>query len=409
MTTLLKPDEIGIYTLPTDVEFVDNPLRGDSGKYHINRDLARAAVNQSIYAFFIENYQIILERLGIDHTTEYDVNSQIMIKQAEDYFYKTKNAKICSPLSVGYLARNLQDSENFAIYIGMIGRDQGKVINRNGKKILQKSIKQFIPKNMISFRLVGSHIHVIAFCTNNNEKGGGGRLITILKETCKGSNIPCISLYALKTAESYYLLQGFVFLTDNDGNVVTQGRHKAMVWYNPSFKLNEYLEGVGLHTLSELNVPSGDGKLNRAVNDKLKTEEILSAWVYLTNRSMLSEESSENQELIEDIEAEAEEEEILNIPKVLSYIQRTQPEQYEIMTSQISETKKRSRSSSDDEEPISYGKPNTKRPSRRIIIVDSDDEEDGENKGGGSRRRKRTKKTKKAKRKYKKNKRTYKR
>jgi len=59
MTTLLKPDEIGIYTLPTDVEFVDNPLRGDSGKYHINRDLARAAVNQSIYAFFIDNYTMI--------------------------------------------------------------------------------------------------------------------------------------------------------------------------------------------------------------------------------------------------------------------------------------------------------------------------------------------------------------
>lgn len=402
MTTLLKPDEIGIYTLPTDVEFVDNPLRGDSGKYHINRDLARAAVNQSIYAFFIDNYTMILRELGIDHTTEYDVESQKMINQAENYFYQTKNANICSPLSVRYLARNLQDSENFAIYIGVVGREPGQVINRNDKKILKKSLKQFIPKNMISFRFVGSHIHVIAFCTNKKYKGGGGRLITILKETCKGSNIPCISLYALKSAESYYLLQGFVFLTDNDGNVVTGGRHKAMVWYNPSFNLNNYLERDGLHTLSELNVPSEDNDLNRAVNDKLKTGEIVSDWVDLA-------ESRKNQEIIKYIEASPEK--ILNSSQVLSYIQDTQPEQYEIMTPQISETKKRSRSSSrtsiDDEEPIIYGKPDTKRPSIRRNIVDSDDEE--EYGGGSSRRRKRVKKTKKAKRKYKKNKRTYKR
>jgi hypothetical protein len=397
--SLLIPGEIGIYTLPTSVEFSENPLRGDSGKYRINRDLARAAVNQSIYAFFIENYQIILGGLGIDRSTDYDVNSQKMINQAVNYFYKTKNANICSPLSVGYLARNLQDSENFAIYIGRIDREQGQVINKNGKKILQKAIKQFIPKNMISFRFVGSHIHVIAFCTNKKYKGGGGRLITILKETCKGSNIPCISLYALKSAESYYLLQGFVFLTDNDGNVVTGGRHKAMVWYNPSFNLNNYLERDGLHTLSELNVPSEDYNLNRAVNDKLKTEEIVAEWVYLANRRISFEESHQNQEIVNEIEASPEE--ILNSPAVLSYIQDTQPEQYEIMTPQISETKKRGRSSSDDEEPI------TIRPSRRRIIVESDDE--GEYGGGGSRRRKRVKKTKNAKRKYKNNKRTYKR
>ena len=404
--SLLVPGEIGIYTLPTSVEFSENPLRGDSGKYRINRDLARAAVNQSIYAFFIENYQLILEGLGIDRTTNYDVDSQTMINQAEDYFYKTKNTNICSPLSVGYLARNLQDSENFAIYIGRVGREPGEVITKKGKKILQKSITQFIPKNMISFRFVGSHIHVIAFCTNNKEKGGGGRLITILKETCKGSNIPCISLYALSSAESYYLLQGFVFLTDNDGNVVTQGRHKAMIWYNPSFNLNNYLERDGLHTLSELNVPSEDYNLNRVVNDKLKTEEILAEWIELANHSIASEERHQDQEIVNEIEASPE---ILNSPQVLTYIQDTQPEQYDIMIQE--ETKKRSRSSSrtsiDDEEPIIYGKPDTKRPSIRRNIVVSDDE--GEYGGGSSRRRKRVKKTKKAKRKYKKNKRTYKR
>jgi phage terminase small subunit len=214
-------------------------------------------------------------------------------------------------------------------------------------------------------------------------------------------------LYALSSAESYYLLQGFVFLTDNDGNVVTQGRLKAMVWYNPAFKLDDYFESDGLHRLSELNVPSSDYKLNRAINDKLTLENIVEIWVELANHSIVSQESRQNQEIVDAIEASPE---ILNNPEVLNYIQDTQPEQYKIMTPQISEIKKRARSSSrtssDDEEPIIYGKPDTNRPSRRRFIVESDDEEDQK---GGSRRRKRTKKTKKAKRKYKKNKRTYKR
>jgi hypothetical protein len=405
--SLLASGEIGIYTLPRSVEFSDNPLRHDSGKYHITRNLARAAVTQKTYGFFIENYTMILEALGIDRTTDDGGKTQTMINQAENYFYNTNNTNICSPLSVGYLARNLQDSENFAIYIGMNGREPGKVINNSGKKILQKATLQFIPKNMISFRFVGSHIHVIAFCTNNKNKGGGGRLVTILKETCKGGNIPCISLYALSSAESYYLLQGFVFLTDNDGNVVTQGRLKAMVWYNPAFKLDDYFESDGLHRLSEINVPSSDYKLNRAINDKLTLENIVEIWVELANHSIVSQESRQNQEIVDAIEASPE---ILNNPEVLNYIQDTQPEQYKIMTPQISEIKKRARSSSrtssDDEEPIIYGKPDTNRPSRRRFIVESDDEEDQK---GGSRKRKRTKKTKKAKRKYKKNKRTYKR
>jgi hypothetical protein len=279
--------------------------------------------------------------------------------------------------------------------------------------MLQKSIKQFIPKNMISFRFVGSHIHIIAFCTNNKYKGGGGRLMTILKETCKASNIPCISLYALSSAESYYLLQGFVFLRDNDGNVVTQGRLKAMVWYNPEFKLDDYFKSDGLHKLSQLNVPSSDDALNIAINDKLKLEHIVGKWVELANHSIASQERYQDQEIVIEIEASPE---ILNSPDVLSYIQDTQPEQYEIMIQedetqqpQISDTRKRGRSSSrtisDDKEVVVYGKKNTNRPSRRRII-DSDDEEE---QGGGSRRRKISKKTKKAKRKYKKNKKTHKR
>lgn len=408
MSTLLTSDEIGIYTLPTNVEFSDKSLRRDIGKYQVNRELARAAVTNDIYRFFIENYQTILEAFGIDRSRDYNNETRTMINQAENYFYKTINANICSPLSVGYLASNLQSSENFAIYIGMIIREPGKVIKGNGGKMLQKAIKQFIPKNMISFRFVGSHIHIIAFCTNNKYKGGGGRLMTILKETCKASNIPCISLYALSSAESYYLLQGFVFLTDNDGNVVTQGRLKAMVWYNPEFKLDDYFKSDGLHKLSQLNVPSSDDALNIAINDKLKLEHIVEIWVELANHSIASQERYQDQEIVNEIEASPE---ILNSPDVLSYIQDTQPEQYEIMIQepQISDTRKRGRSSSrtisDDKEVVVYGKKNTNRPSRRRII-DSDDEEEQR---GGSRRRKISKKTKKAKRKYKKNKKTHKR
>ena len=413
MLSLLTSDEIGIYTLPTNVEFSDKSLRRDSGKYQVNRELARAAVTNDIYRFFIENYQTILGALGIDRTTDYDKETQTMINQAENYFYNTLNANICSPLSVGYLASNLQSSENFAIYIGMIIREPGKVIKGNGGKMLQKAIKQFIPKNMISFRFVGSHIHIIAFCTNNKYKGGGGRLMTILKETCKASNIPCISLYALSSAESYYLLQGFVFLTDNDGNVVTQGRLKAMVWYNPEFKLDDYFKSDGLHILSQLNVPSSDDALNIAINDKLTLERIVGKWIELANHSIASQERQQDQYIVNEIESSPE---ILNSSDVLSYIQHTQPEQYEIMIQedetrqpQISDTRKRGRSSSttisDDKEVVVYGKKSTNRPSRRRII-DSDDEEEQH---GGSRRRKIAKKTKKAKRKYKKNKKTHKR
>lgn len=414
MLSLLTSDEIGIYTLPTNVEFSDKSLRRDSGKYQVNRELARAAVTNDIYRFFIENYQTILGALGIDRTTDYDKETQTMINRAENYFYKTINANICSPLSVGYLASNLQSSENFAIYIGMIIREPGKVIKGNGGKMLQKAIKQFIPKNMISFRFVGSHIHIIAFCTNNKYKGGGGRLMTILKETCKASNIPCISLYALSSAESYYLLQGFVFLTDNDGNVVTQGRLKAMVWYNPEFKLDDYFKSDGLHILSQLNVPSSDDALNIAINDKLTLERIVGKWIELANHSIASQERQQDQYIVNEIESSPE---ILNSSDVLSYIQHTQPEQYEIMIQedetqqqpQISDTRKRGRSSSttisDDKEVVVYGKKSTNRLSRRRII-DSDDEEEQH---GGSRRRKIAKKTKKAKRKYKKNKKTNKR
>lgn len=397
MTSLLVPGEIGIYTLPTNVEFSEKSLRRDSGKYHVNRELARAAVNQDTYAFAIENYQSILGALGINRTTDYDKETQTMVNQAENYFYNTINTNICSPLSVGYLASNLQSSENFSIYIGMIIREPGKVIKGNGGKILQKLTKQFIPKNMISFRFVGSHIHVIAFCTNNKYKGGGGRLMTILKETCKASNIPCISLYALSSAESYYLLQGFVFLTDNDGNVVTQGRLKAMVWYNPEFKLDDYFKSDGLHILSQLNVPSSDDALNIAINDKLTLERIVGKWIELANHSIASQESHQDQEFVNEIESSPE---IINSPDVLGHIQHTQPEQYQIMIQdvetqpQIPESKKRGRSSSDDEADVIYGENNLNRQSRnsqsrRKIIIDDDEEEQD----GGYRRRKRTKKT----------------
>ena len=404
---LLKTGEIGIYTLPTDVELTPMSIRGSDGKPHLTKGLVVGAVNSTIYNEFIGKYKEVLERCGITRsTTGYDGETWRKICEANRYLYDPKNNGICSGLGVRYMANNLNSSENFAIYIGIDITTPGKVTQGNFGKIIQKSTVQFTPKNMISFCFIGSHIHVIAFCTNINHRGGGGRLITILKETCKATNIPCISLYALKSAESYYLLQGFVFLTDNDGNVVTQGRHKAMIWYNPSFNLNNYLERDGLHTLSELNVPSEDYNLNRVVNDKLKTEEILAEWIELANHSIASEERHQDQEIVNEIEASPE---ILNSPQVLTYIQDTQPEQYDIMIQE--ETKKRSRSSSrtsiDDEEPIIYGKPDTKRPSIRRNIVVSDDE--GEYGGGSSRRRKRVKKTKKAKRKYKKNKRTYKR
>ena len=49
MLSLLTSDEIGIYTLPTNVEFSDKSLRRDSGKYQVNRELARAAVTNDIW------------------------------------------------------------------------------------------------------------------------------------------------------------------------------------------------------------------------------------------------------------------------------------------------------------------------------------------------------------------------
>ena len=322
-----------------------------------------------------------------------------MVRKTDVYF--GENYDICSPLSVGYLASNLNSDKNFAIYID--------INNENGDTI---------PKNMIAWRFIGSHIHVIAFCTNNTTKGGGGRLITILKKTCITSNIPCVSLYALSKAESYYLLQGFIILTDSSGNIITDDDgHKAMIWYNPSFNLDIYRTS-GLYRTRKLNVPEYDTKLNNAINTQLDAIRVVQDLRELASSySIASQESTEDEEFVNDIEASPEN---ANSER-LNHIENTQPDQFEIMTQpSIQKSMKRSRDSSDGsrdssegDEEVLYGETGTMPgPGGRISwektrISLKKPKKDG---GGGSHRRKRTKKIsrRKSARKNKKNKKSYK-
>lgn len=388
--SLLMPDEIGIYTLPTNVEFTDKPLRNREGKLLLNRQIVIGNRNFIAYTEAIKGYKRVLDVVGISNTTDMSIavspyakrnvdKINRIVRETGDYLYEMKNYGICSPLSIGYLASNLNSDKNFAIYID---------INKDGG---------IIPKNMIAWRFVGSHIHVIAFCTNNTIKGGGGRLITILKETCITSNIPCVSLYALSKAESYYLLQGFIILTDGSGNIITDDEgHKAMIWYNPSFNLDIYRTS-GLYEMRKLNVPNYDKKLNNAINTQLGAIHVVQDWMELASYSILSQELTEDdQAIVNDIEASPE---IANSQTILDYIENTRPYQFEIMNNNvetqpsIQKSMKRSRDSgeesSEGEEEDIYGETRTTGPGGQISWKRSKRSKDIE---GGSRRRKRPKK-----------------
>ena len=404
--SLLIPGEIGIYTLPTNVEFTDKPLRDSEGKLRFNRQIVIGNRNFIAYADAIKGYKQVLDAVGISNTTDMSLavspyakrevdKIKRIVRGTGDYLYEMKNYGICSPLSIGYLTSNLNSDKNFAIYID---------INTDG---------DIIPKNMIAWRFVGSHIHVIAFCTNNTIKGGGGRLITILKETCIAANISCVSLYALSTAEGYYLLQGFVIITDKHGNIITDDEgHKAMVWYNPSFILDTYMTS-GLYGMRNLNVPYHDKELNKAINTQMDVFRAVSEWLELASYSIASQESQQDEEFVNDIEASPE---IANSPDILNYIQNTRPDQFEIMSKNvgtqpsIQKSIKRGRDSSEDssegEEEDIYGETSTIGPNGRISWKKIKKQQDG-----GSRRRKRTKKItrRKTTRKCKRNKKTYKR
>jgi hypothetical protein len=183
-----------------------------------------------------------------------------------------------------------------------------------------------------------------------------------------------------------------------------------MVWYNPSFKLDAYFERNGLHRLSQLNVSNSDSVLNTAINDKLSIENTLEQWVELVaNHSIASQERPGDQEFVNKIENSPKK---INSSEILKHIQRTQPEQYEIMFQHLEtqpqnpESKKRGRYSSDDEADVVTNRQSRNSQSRRRIIIDDGDQD------GGYRRRKRTKKTyrrRKTTRRNKKNKKTHKR
>ena len=68
--SLLIPGEIGIYTLPTNVEFTDKPLRNSKGELHLNRQIVIGYRNFNAYTEAIEGYKRVLAEVGISNTTD---------------------------------------------------------------------------------------------------------------------------------------------------------------------------------------------------------------------------------------------------------------------------------------------------------------------------------------------------
>ncbi|MEI6470968.1 MAG: hypothetical protein WCO72_16060, partial [Betaproteobacteria bacterium] len=182
---------------------------------------AEITIDDNIISLYKEKlvvYYDILSDRGIVSNKSSPMAKSIP-NQVSDYLYNFKNINMCSPLNVRYLARYLNDSNTFSVYT--MGVIQGKSV----------------PKNMISWSLLGSGVHIIAFCTNkqNPDFRGGGLLIKMLMDFCVGANIPDISLYSLFKAEGYYLKLGFEYVTKDGRYITDSGGNKAMVWFNPSF------------------------------------------------------------------------------------------------------------------------------------------------------------------------------
>jgi len=192
----------------------------------------------------------------------------------EDYLKQPDNKGICTPLNILYLASQLWYPSNFALYFTVKDKITGAII----------------PKNMIVGCFVGSCFHVIAFCTNNKDSSfkGGGEMINLLKEFCVRANIPYITLYSLRTTESYYIHHGFTyaerirnhgreFLTDINWypmDTTENYGNKAMIWRNNKFRYDIY-DSSGFSNTRELYFDSAndvpDILLNKHVNNIIFT------------------------------------------------------------------------------------------------------------------------------------------
>ena len=223
---------------------------------------AEITIDDNIISLYKEKlvvYYDILSDRGIVSNKSSPMAKSIP-NQVSDYLYNFKNINMCSPLNVRYLARYLNDSNTFSVYT--MGVIQGKSV----------------PKNMISWSLLGSGVHIIAFCTNkqNPDFRGGGLLIKMLMDFCVGANIPDISLYSLFKAEGYYLKLGFEYVTKDGRYITDSGGNKAMVWFNPSFNYPEYRTRY-IRT-ENYNIPVSDEALNRWINRRISLYGIIEHW-----------------------------------------------------------------------------------------------------------------------------------
>lgn len=387
-----RPSNKSLSKLHNKIEMGERPNIGDVGRA-VREDITIQHYNPKL-----EKLRSVLASEGVILSNHSPKNRGIPIA-IKNYLELDENIDICSPLNVRYLVNQLNKSENFFMSTYGLG-----------------ATGDVTPRTMIVWRFLGGHVHVIAFCTNNknsNEKGGGLFMLRVLKRFCEEANIPCITLYALKPAESYYKKKGndFIYAVNRRGYVTDESGHKAMVWWNPAFLPGEY--NTGLYNAREHDIDGEDMPLNDYVNEEIDRVPRFGDFADLVVQI-----NRENKAQTIRIDRNTERE------KLIPIVSR-------------SNVRERSRdSSSGDEEDLESGKrmhdgtwltgvPNNQRN------YDSDDSDDSEGdeeileigKGerntqgkmvwrGGSRRRKRTRKTarrRKTTRKNKRNKKTYKR
>ena len=227
-----------------------------SRKGNTFRDAGRAVMEANMLRYYEPKFAIFRSIL---HDNDVALSSQSPHHRGiptaiANYLGEDENINICKPLNVHYLKRQMEKSENFFMASYGVG-DRAAII----------------PKTMIVWRFLGGHIHVIAFCTNNkdnNEKGGGLFMLSLLKRFCELANIPCITLYALSNAEGYYENKAGFIYADTITDQIDGGGHRAMVWWNRDFLPGEYKLGLG--KVKNHDIDHEDRLLNNYINKNVE-------------------------------------------------------------------------------------------------------------------------------------------